>query len=332
MTYESPEALPIAVVIPTRNRPDLLAETLRSLMLQSRLPAEVVVVDASDEEAFARNAANLKSRASSGTPPLRHMKAAQAGAAPQRNQGVEASGQPMILFLDDDIRLSVSCLERLHAAMQADDRNGGVSAMISNAAYRPPGAFSKRLFHWFDDRGTGTYAGRCLGPGLTTMPSDHASLPEVTPMEWLITGCTLYRRAALPAPPFSSFFHDASIGEDLALSLEVGRRWKLANARLAKVEHLGAVHSHCLTRECELAEMELVNRHHIMTEVLKRTTLRDYVQFLVMEFGLLPSTLLQRDGWRRFPVRLWGRLRGLRRITTGGSMEGREALHDLKAG
>ncbi len=53
----------------------------------------------------------------------------------------------------------------------------------------------------------------------------------MVPVEWLNTTCTLYRREALPDPPFLSHFTGYSLMEDLALSLTVGKRWKLANAR-----------------------------------------------------------------------------------------------------
>lgn len=317
MTDSSPALLPIAVVIPSRNRPDLLARTLDSLLHQTHLPTEILVVDASDKDALLENAELLHVAARGSGSALRHLTSLRAGAAPQRNQGVENAGQPFILFLDDDILLTPDCLAKLHGAMQADQRLGGVSAMISNGAYHPPGGFSRRLFHWLNDKDKQEFAGRCLGPGLTTMPSDNPALPEVNQVEWLITGCTLYRRAALPDPPFAPFFHDASIGEDLALSLGVSRQWKLANARTARVEHLGTGRRHNLARECALSEMEIVNRYHIMTQILRRRSFRDHVQFLAVQFALLPSTLLQKEGWKRFPARLWGRVKGLWKIVTG---------------
>ncbi len=42
------ELLPIAVVIPTRNRAAALRRTLESLAAQSHQPAELIIVDASD--------------------------------------------------------------------------------------------------------------------------------------------------------------------------------------------------------------------------------------------------------------------------------------------
>lgn len=319
MSAPGPSLLPISVVIPSRNRSGLLEQTLRALLAQTALPSEVLVVDASDEECFESNGTLVRQLATAAPVPISQVKAARAGAAPQRNQGVAAARQPHLLFLDDDILMEPACLALMLEALHSSPEVGGVSATISNAAFRTPGAFSRSLFRWLDDgpRDDRGYAGRCLGPGLTTMPSAEDSLPGVNRVDWLITGCTLYRKAALPDPPFPSFFHDASIGEDLALSLTIGRTWKLANARTARVEHLGAHRDHSARRECMLAEMELVNRHFIMTRVLHRKTFRDYVQFLTIQFGLLPTTLIQKRGWRHFPARLWGRLRGLGRILEG---------------
>jgi len=47
----------------------------------------------------------------------------------------------------------------------------------------------------------------------------------------------MYRREAIPSPPFPEHFSGYSMMEDLTLSLVVGRKWKLANARTARIYH-----------------------------------------------------------------------------------------------
>ena len=70
---------------------------------------------------------------------VRWLQAATAGAAAQRNQGVEQATQPFIWFFDDDIRFEPNCAERLWRAIESDRALGGVSAMIVNQRYQPPG-------------------------------------------------------------------------------------------------------------------------------------------------------------------------------------------------
>lgn len=296
--------LPISTIIPTRNRWELLHETLTTLLEQTDLPTEIIVIDASDVPIEKGAIEALKHQASSVGSSLIWEKANQCGAAPQRNQGYALARQPFIHFMDDDIILERDCLQQLWKAMQSSTRAGGVSAMIVNEKYHAPGPFSRWLFAWLNGGELPTYAGRCLGCGLTLMPSDDPALPETSRVDWLVTGCVLYRREALPDPPFPALFTGASLAEDLALSLTVGKKWNLFNARTARLWHKapGGDHKSDLAK---LSEMEVLNRHYVMRHVLERDSWHDYLQFWFVSFILL----IQPDGWRRFPARLLGRLR-----------------------
>ena len=306
--------LPISVVIPTMGRAETLHQTLIKLKEQTMLPKEVIIVDGSEPPAVDDLRSWITSNWSDYTGNIKVLNAEKQGAAPQRNQGFAESTCDNLLFIDDDILAEPECLERLWRALESDPKLAGVSAMLVNEYYHRPGRFSTRLFAWLNRGPAPTYAGRCLGPGLTTYPDDDDNLPEIVPADWLITGCVLYRRSALPSPPFHVFFTGASIGEDLALSLTIGKTHKLANARTARAFHLRH-HSECSAeRTARLAEMELLNRYFIMVEVLGKRTFRDHLQFLVLYFGLLPTTLLQRNGVQAFLPRLRGRLLALWQI------------------
>src|SRR4030081_113783 len=111
-----------------------------------------------------------------------------------------------------------------------------------------------------------SYPGSVLGPAVNLLPEDREDLPEVVPVEWLNTTCTLYRREALPDPPFHDHFNGYSLMEDLTLSLTVGRRWKLANARTARIYHDSQPGTH-KSDPALLAEMQLINRHFVMTRI-----------------------------------------------------------------
>src|SRR5579872_3678562 len=95
------ELVPVTVVIPTRHRTAALRKTLASLGAQSLQPAEVIIVDASDDTStrelcMTSSIPGLASRVS--------WRAAETpGAASQRNEGVRASTQPVIGFMDDDV-------------------------------------------------------------------------------------------------------------------------------------------------------------------------------------------------------------------------------------
>jgi glycosyltransferase involved in cell wall biosynthesis len=304
--------LPVSAVIATGNRAQCLAGTLDSLLTQDLLPREFVVVDASGDDATKNFLSDFEKRVSPGAS-MHWARAEVAGAAPQRNQGVALSSQPFIWFFDDDILFELDCVSRLWRAIESDAMLGGVNAMIVNQRYEPPGFVSRTLFTLMRGRREKSFAGRVIGPAINLLPEDRQDLPEVVPVQWLNTTCTIYRRKALPNPPFDSFFSSYSLMEDLALSLRVGRQWRLANIRTAHIRH----ESQSTTDKQnvrEYAKMELVNRHYVMTHILNRMRWSDLVRLGTWEFFGIASGLAQAGGARNLPAVLAGKISGISQL------------------
>ena len=301
------ELLPISAVVATRDRAGTLERALNSLADQDALPAELIIVDASVDgrtrdiaEVFAGKVANA------GCVVAFHL-AAAVGAAAQRNQGAAASTKPYIWFFDDDVLFEPHCLRLLWEALRSDAHLGGVNAMIVNQRYQPPGTISRLLFGILSGQRAASYAGRIIGPAVNLLPEDRNDLPDVVPVEWLNTTCVLYRRDALPSPPFPAHFLGASLLEDVALSCAVGKTWRLANVRKARVFHDSQQGDH--KRSIVAASrMELVNRHYVMTQVLKRRRLVDYAKLALWECFLLANAAIRVRGFLR---ELSGKLLGL---------------------
>jgi hypothetical protein len=162
--------------------------------------------------------------------------------------------------------------------------------MITNQRYQSPGRISQFVFRLMAGHTERSYAGRVLGPAVNLLPEDRDDLPAVVPVEWLNTTCTLYRRVALPDSPFPDHFKGYSLMEDLTLSLIVGKQWKLANARTARIYHDSQPGSYKSDPQL-ISEMQLVNRHYVMTKVLGRNRMSDYLKLLLFELFSLASTL-----------------------------------------
>ena len=103
-------AAAISVVIPTKDRADLLGVTLRSVREQTLPPAEVIVADdgSSDntEEVVEQAGALLVRNPGGGW-----------GAAGARNAGLETARSEFVSFLDSDDLFRPRALELLHAAL-----------------------------------------------------------------------------------------------------------------------------------------------------------------------------------------------------------------------
>ena len=104
---------------------------------------------------------------------VRWLKAAECGAASQRNQGVAVATQPFIWFFDDDIVFESDCVRFLWSAIEANQRLGGVNAMIVNQRYQTPGRISRLMFNLMHGRAEATFAGKVIGPAINLLPEDH---------------------------------------------------------------------------------------------------------------------------------------------------------------
>ncbi|TAE60378.1 MAG: glycosyltransferase [Nostocales cyanobacterium] len=301
-----PNTLPISAIVPTRNRSIPLTKTLQSLAQQSVQPVEMIVVDGSTDDQT-KNVCDLQIPGLLTT--IKYYRATEIGAASQRNQAILFASQNVIWLMDDDILLEPDCLLRLWSALQSDPRIGGVNAMITNQRYLPPGFISRNLFYFLHGSYEKSYAGKCIGPGLNLLPEDDPTLPEIVPVEWLNTTCTLYRKDVLPQPLFSSNFIGYSLMEDVTLSLMVGKNWKLVNARTARIFHDSQPgdHKNNLT---VLAKMSLVNRFFVMTQILERHKPSDYWKLIVLQLFEIAACLQSKQGWLSLPSVIAGKLSG----------------------
>jgi glycosyltransferase involved in cell wall biosynthesis len=309
---EQSQIIAVSAVIATRNRPQPLARTLQSLTDQSACPTEILIIDGSNNDESKTVAEIHASKARIGTS-IKWQLAKEVGAAAQRNEGVRAASQPFILFCDDDIVFQPECVIRIWNAIFSDPALGGVNAMIVNQSYHPPGTASRIVLRVMNGAPAKTFAGKVIGPAVNLLPEDREDLPEVVPVEWLNTTCTMYRREALPNPPFPARFTGYSLMEDIALSLEVGKKWKLANARTARIFHDSQPADYKSDQRL-LSRMLVTNRHFVMTEILNKRSLTDYGRFALWELFQLFSVVARRKTRGKALAMLRGQLEGFAEI------------------
>lgn len=300
--------LTVSAVIATSNRIAALSKTLDSLLLQSVLPSEIILIDASDDDQTQRLTNSLAQQYPQVS--FEYRRAMEKGAARQRNQGVGIAKSAFIWFLDDDVILERDCLALMWKAIHADKMAGGVNAMITNQKYTTPGSATKIMYRLMSGANLPTYAGKCIGPAWNLLPEDDERLPEIVAVEWLNTTCTLYRYEALPDPVFDNHFKGYSLMEDLSLSLKVGRNWRLYNARTARIFHDSQPGTHKDDIR-QRSKMELVNRYFVMTQVLNKSGFKNIVKLFLLEvFGIL-STVAGKKGRKNAIPMIKGKLSGL---------------------
>lgn len=115
--------IPIACVIPTHARPDLLAEALLSIGRQTVAPAEIVVVsDIVGQHAAQQVVEEFRQNTGLAVTYLDGVQGV-GGASSSRNRGAAATSAPLLAFLDDDDWWEPAYLQRameIHTGTGAD--------------------------------------------------------------------------------------------------------------------------------------------------------------------------------------------------------------------
>jgi len=124
----------VTVIIPTKNRASDLGIAVRSLLGQTVLPAQVVIVDqSSDDSSFERVKTEFATAPGVRLDYVRDT--LLNGAAAARNRAMESATGEIWLFLDDDVVLEPEFIERLLEAYSDHPEAVGMSGIITN--YRP---------------------------------------------------------------------------------------------------------------------------------------------------------------------------------------------------
>lgn len=107
----------VAVLIPTYNRSNLLAESIESALAQTDRPAEIVVIDDGSTDATGAVATRYGDS-------VRYLPQKNAGKSSAINAGIAATVSPFLLVLDDDDLLPPSAIADHRRALNSDSEAG----------------------------------------------------------------------------------------------------------------------------------------------------------------------------------------------------------------
>jgi succinoglycan biosynthesis protein ExoA len=293
------EPVTLSIVICTKDRPAELAACLASIAGQTRLPADLVVVDAGAP----CDAVVTEFRAAvGGRFPVTHLLTTP-GLPRQRNLGTRTARGSVVLFLDDDVVLLPSYLTAIAAVYDADVRGevGGVGGALVVDPTPAESALRTSFRAAFLLPGYGS--GRVLRSG----NPQYLFVPtEPTAVEFL-SGCNMsFRRAVLDTLAFDERLCGYAQGEDLDFSYRVSRRWRLVLTPRAECDHRQADGGRPVGGD-KLA-MAVFHRYLFFREnVARRPT--DWVAWAWALVGTVLWTLRHPSGGR-----LAGLLRGYARV------------------
>jgi glycosyltransferase involved in cell wall biosynthesis len=136
----------ISIVIPTRNRLESLNRLLRSIDIQTVMPAEIIIVDSSDEDISEGLVETIAEKRLLKTPP---------SVCLQRNRGIALAQSGFILLCDDDIELPEDYLLITSNYLQKNPEKGVVTGLWEELeegkwiTEHPIKSFSNLLLTWF---------------------------------------------------------------------------------------------------------------------------------------------------------------------------------------
>lgn len=283
----------LAIVICTYRRAESFARLLDSFTLQSRLPEQFIVVDASPDDATERVILERVARAPIAVT-LEYFRVCGPlkGLTRQRNFGLRWVENDVIGFFDDDVVLETHCLremERVHRRF--GNEVVGVGAYIENG-YSPPTRLwrLRRALGIVSNLRPGSYHRSGMSVPWGFLPPTH----ETVEGEWLIGCSMMWKTAVARDVGFCSAFDGYAQGEDLEFSLRMRSKGKLMLAGTARLQHFHEPSGR--PDFFKLGYMAIYNRYQVHRSGLADRTWRDIAWFVYA--WTLDSLLLARRLFR----------------------------------
>jgi len=310
-------AVKVSAIVPTIGRPESLCRLFKSLLIQSRLPDEVIVADASDDDAVGDLVAQSHWQAEGLK--LRYLRVRPPNAVRQRHAAIALAASEFILLLDDDVVLEPQCVEQLYGLLQHNPEVVAVTADFNNQSWSQPTRLWRlylRIGHGLRD---GQWQGKVIGPllrfGYCPVPA------EPVQMEWLGAGNSLIRESAFKrVGGFSDFFLCRStMNEDVDLGIKLHRLGTILLCPTARMGHFHAAKGRVSTAIA--AEDDLYNRYMILRRTLNYSASKSFA--LVIMYFLVESVssvyaAARRAGCTEAVAQFTGRLRAVGRVLMSG--------------
>ena len=247
-------------MIATRNRPDDLLNTIKSLVAQTVLPEELCVVDSSDEAPARPEIERLCSAAGI---KLDYHHPAPRGLTVQRNVGIRRTTGDPVFFIDDDVVLAADCHEEVLAEYDRwGEELGGVRATPMRPAR--PGLGTRIYRRVFGIGGWWPEASGRVRPGFYAEGvADSAGVRKIEYMNgWFMS----FRRKVFDAELFDEALSGYAYKEDIDFSYRVSRRWTLVQTPRARCDHMKSGASRMSSHQ--LQRMNLANQFYLHRKLM----------------------------------------------------------------
>lgn len=223
-----------SIIIPTYKRPDDLKKCLESILVQTVVPLEVIVVDNADYfktgqlinnsfDIFVENGINLK-----------YIKNGNSNSANiARNIGASNSIGDILLFIDDDIILDKDFIKEIMSVYKTYQNAIGVQGFILNKKVSRFVDFIHKIFCL-------THNKKNNNKLLPSIQDVYAyPLTKIVNCQWIMSGCTGYKKQFFQKFKFDENMYKYCSGDDVDLSYRIYKEYpqSLYQTPFAKVIH-----------------------------------------------------------------------------------------------
>jgi glycosyltransferase involved in cell wall biosynthesis len=230
----APQFLTYSAVVPTKDRPEAATETVANLLEQTRPPARIVVVDASGRPFEPPEA--VRARAHGLAVDLR-VEQSRPSVHAQRNLGARQIDTPIVLFLDDDVRIPPNYVQALlerweERGLEALGAIAGTPAVVPRQGALERFVRRVTMLSVVDPRRDAMTLRRSGKVRFVPEPRGDVHVPV------LASGATAYRTDLVLRHPFDERFPGYTPGGDLEMAARVATEAPLVQTPAVRWTHL----------------------------------------------------------------------------------------------
>lgn len=223
-----------SIIIPTYKRPEDLKKCLESILVQTVVPLEIIVVDNADsfetEQLICNNIGLFVEKGIN----LKYIKNGSLNSANiARNIGADESIGEILLFIDDDIFLNEDFIKEMMLVYEMYPNAIGVQGFIVNAKNSDFVNFIHQIFYLNHNKENHNKL-------LPSIQDVHAyPLTKIINCQWIMSGCTGYKKQFFKKFKFDENMYKYCSGDDVDISYRIYREYpnSLYQTPFAKVIH-----------------------------------------------------------------------------------------------
>ncbi len=279
----------ISVAIPTLNRHSILKEVLHSILRQTELPREVIIVDDSTNDRTKIMLSQMSSDFSAKNLALKYVRGGSEGLAQARNIGVANATGEFLFSIDDDVILDVNYVKEIMRVYSKYPNALGVAGHIENVHFS---SFSNAIYRVFSPFSWYAKDECRVFPTGTSYPYP---LTRIRCCEWFSGSNATYKMDILQKFKWDENLKKSSLCEDLDISYRIQLNYpnSLLMTPYAKIIHKTSPLARIGLENG--IRMEFYHRTYMFFKNMKQT-LRNMLIFVYgLLFGKLVLSLLSRN-------------------------------------